>query len=154
MSDPPGNAKDIFGKALEFESVDERSAYVHQACVDDAELRSEVESLLLAVDQVGGFMAQPVLGPDFTVDQPTLESPGTQIGPYKLLEVIGQGGMGVVYMAQQMEPVERQVALKIIKPGMDSQQIIARFEGERQTLAMMDHPNIAKVSDLLISAED
>ncbi len=82
-----------------------------------------------------------------TIDQPITEKPGTQIGPYKLLQQIGEGGMGVVYMAEQKEPVKRRVALKIIKPGMDTRQVIARFEAERQALAMMDHPNIAKVLD-------
>ena len=82
-----------------------------------------------------------------TLDRPITEQPGTQIGPYKLLQQIGEGGMGVVYMAEQKEPVERRVALKIIKPGMDTRQVIARFEAERQALAMMDHPNIAKVLD-------
>ena len=75
------------------------------------------------------------------------EGPGTVIGPYKLLQQIGEGGMGVVFMAEQTEPVQRNVALKIIKPGMDTRQVIARFEAERQALAMMDHPNIAKVLD-------
>ena len=78
---------------------------------------------------------------------PIAERPGTQIGPYKLLEEIGEGGMGVVYMAQQQEPVRRKVALKIIKPGMDTREVIARFEAEEQALAMMDHPNIAQVLD-------
>ena len=82
-----------------------------------------------------------------TLDQPITEKPGTQIGPYKLLQQLGEGGMGVVYMAEQKEPVKRRVALKIIKPGMDTRQVIARFEAERQALAMMDHPNIAKVLD-------
>jgi serine/threonine protein kinase len=79
------------------------------------------------------------------VDQPIAESAGVVIGPYKLLEQLGEGGFGVVFMAEQLEPVRRQVVLKIIKPGMDSRQIIARFEAERQALALMDHPNIAKV---------
>ncbi len=82
-----------------------------------------------------------------TLDQPITEKPGTQIGPYKLLQEIGEGGMGVVYMAEQKQPIERRVALKIIKPGMDTRQVIARFEAEEQALAMMDHPNIAKVLD-------
>src|SRR5262249_43560367 len=80
-------------------------------------------------------------------EQPVREGPGTVIGPYKLLEQIGEGGMGLVFVAEQHEPVRRQVALKIIKPGMDSKQVIARFEAERQALALMDHPNIAKVLD-------
>src|SRR5216117_3425260 len=82
-----------------------------------------------------------------TLDEPAGERPGTVIGPYKLLEQIGQGGFGVVFMAEQTEPVRRKVALKIIKPGMDTRQVIARFEAERQALAIMDHPNIAKVLD-------
>jgi serine/threonine protein kinase len=87
------------------------------------------------------------LGADLTIDQPSLEKPGTEIGPYKLLQQIGEGGFGIVFMAEQTEPVRRRVALKVIKPGMDSRQVIARFEAERQALAMMDHPNIAKVLD-------
>ena len=82
-----------------------------------------------------------------TIDQPVAEQPGTSIGPYKLVEEIGEGGMGSVFMALQMEPVRRKVALKVIKPGMDSKQVISRFEAERQALAMMDHPNIARVFD-------
>ncbi len=81
------------------------------------------------------------------IDQPIREAPGTVIGPYKLLEQIGEGGMGIVYMAEQTQPVRRKVALKIIKPGMDTRQVIARFEAERQALALMDHPNIARVLD-------
>ncbi len=80
-------------------------------------------------------------------DPPLAERPGTVIGPYKLLQQIGEGGMGVVFMAEQTEPIQRTVALKIIKPGMDTRQVIARFEAERQALAMMDHPNIARVID-------
>ena len=82
-----------------------------------------------------------------TIDHPPLERPGTQIGPYKLLEQIGEGGMGVVYVASQREPIRRTVALKIIKPGMDTREVVTRFEAERQALALMDHPNIAKVFD-------
>src|SRR5262249_26278308 len=82
-----------------------------------------------------------------TIDDPITERPGTVIGPYKLLEQIGEGGFGVVFMAEQQEPIRRKVALKVIKPGMDTRQVIARFEAERQALALMDHPNIAKVLD-------
>ena len=95
---------------------------------------------------MGRWMHRLTLGA--TIDQPpSLERPGMSIGPYKLLQQIGEGGMGVVFMAEQQEPVRRKVALKIIKPGMDSGQVIARFEAERQALAMMDHPNIARVLD-------
>ncbi len=85
--------------------------------------------------------------PTATLDQPCWERPGTQIGPYKLMELIGEGGMGLVYVAEQTDPIRRKVALKILKPGMDTRQIVARFEAERQALAIMDHPNIAKVFD-------
>src|SRR5262249_53361391 len=111
--------------------------------------RREVEALLHAHDDSAGFLRDPAPRPRETIDvadQPS-EGPGTVIGPYKLLQQIGEGGMGVVYMAEQQEPVRRKVALKIIKPGMDSRQVIARFEAERQALAMMDHQNIAKVLD-------
>ena len=95
----------------------------------------------------GSLLDGPAVTSPTEILSPITEKPGTQIGPYKLLEPIGQGGMGVVYLAEQAEPVRRQVALKIIKPGMDTQQVIKRFEAERQALALMDHPNIAKVFD-------
>jgi serine/threonine protein kinase len=98
--------------------------------------------------QASSFLENPAAGDALTGPYiPIAESPGSIIGPYKLLQKIGEGGMGVVYMAEQQEPVRRKVALKIIKPGMDSHQVIARFEAERQTLAMMDHQNIARVLD-------
>src|SRR5262249_45027125 len=96
----------------------------------------------------GSFLEPPVAGPTVAFAAgPASEGPGTVIGPYKLLEPIGEGGMGVVYMAGQQQPVRRKIALKIIKPGMDTKQVVARFEAERQALALMDHPNIAKVHD-------
>src|SRR5207245_7577937 len=82
-----------------------------------------------------------------TVNQPISDGPGTVIGPYKLLEQIGEGGFGVVFMAEQLQPIRRKVALKVLKPGMDTRQVVARFEAERQALALMDHPNIAQVFD-------
>ena len=104
--------------------------------------------MLEAQPKVGGFLDSPAAGPTMSLPSPQeMEGPGTVIGPYKLLEQIGEGGMGIVYMAEQTQPVRRKVALKIIKPGMDTKQVIARFEAERQALAMMDHPNIAKVLD-------
>ncbi|MGO9464517.1 MAG: protein kinase [Isosphaeraceae bacterium] len=127
---------------------DRRAAYLDEACGCDAELRGEVESLLHAHDTSGGFLEHVPAGPDSTKDyQPIAERPGTVVGPYKLMEQIGEGGMVTVYMAEQQQPVRRRVALKIIKPGMDSRQVIARFEAERQALAMMDHQNIARVVD-------
>ncbi len=108
---------------------------------------AEVESLLRAQGQTGDFLEDPVFS-TMTVDEPPLfERPSSVIGPYKLLQQIGEGGMGIVFMADQTYPIHRKVALKIIKPGMNSRQVIARFEAERQALAMMEHPNIAKVLD-------
>jgi serine/threonine protein kinase len=137
----------IFKVAIKL-PAEQRAAYLDQACGDDQALRQEVESLLQAHDAPGSLLEEVSAGPGRTGDyQPLAEGPGTRIGPYKLLQQIGEGGMGVVFMAEQTQPVQRRVALKIIKPGMDSRQVIARFEAERQALALMDHPNIAKVLD-------
>ena len=107
-----------------------------------------MEGLLAAYARAESFFESPAAGLVATTDiVPIAECPGTQIGPYKLHQEIGEGGMGVVYMALQKEPVRRKVALKIIKPGMDTREVIARFAAEEQALAMMDHPNIAKVHD-------
>ncbi|HUG20054.1 MAG TPA: serine/threonine-protein kinase, partial [Planctomycetaceae bacterium] len=140
------NEQKIFEQALEL-SAEERSAFVIEACGEDQKLRERIERLLNLHDAGGKFFEQPAANVLATEISPVTEQPGDTIGPYKLLQQIGEGGMGVVYMAEQAEPVERRVALKIIKPGMDTQQVIARFEAERQALAMMDHPNIAKVLD-------
>ena len=131
--------KTIFLEAAEIASPTERAAFLERSCGDDRQLRAAVEALLLSHQQSQGVL-------DATA-APLAERPGTIIGPYKLLQQIGEGGMGVVFMAEQTEPVQRTVALKIIKPGMDTRQVIARFEAERQALALMDHPNIAKVLD-------
>src|SRR5206468_977933 len=126
----------------------ERAAFLDRACGREPGLRGHLEALLAAEGQLGSFLARPAAAPtDVFTPPPLSEGPGTRIGPYKLLQQIGEGGMGVVYMAEQEAPVRRKVALKIIKPGMDSSQVIARFEAERQALAMMDHPNIARVLD-------
>jgi tetratricopeptide (TPR) repeat protein len=140
--------KSIFGNALEIRSPAQRQAYLERACAGNAGLRAEVEALLEASAGAPHFL-EPLAGsPVVTVDEPpVLERPGTVIGSYKLLEQIGEGGFGVVFMAEQQEPVRRKVALKILKPGMDTRQVVARFEAERQALALMDHPNIAKVLD-------
>jgi len=147
-------AKQVFQEALG-KTGTERTHFVAAACGDDAELRAQVEALLAAHDEAGEFLASPTgAGADAAAravaeeasDNPP-EGPGTQIGPYKLLQLIGEGGFGMVYMADQMEPIRRRVALKIIKLGMDTKEVIARFESERQALAMMDHPNIARVLD-------
>ena len=116
------------------------------ACKDNPQLRAEVDALLRAHDAPQRILDAPNPGSS-TTDEPTTEAAGTRIGPYKLLEQIGEGGMGIVWMAEQQEPVRRRVALKIIKARMDSVQVVARFEAERQALALMDHPHIAKVFD-------
>jgi serine/threonine protein kinase len=139
----------IFFAALEKQSPAERRAFLDEACADDAELRRRVEKMLAAQAAAGSFLDQPALACHATLfhEPPISEHAGTVIGAYKLLQQIGEGGMGVVFMAEQTHPVQRTVALKIIKPGMDTRQVIARFEAERQALAMMDHPNIARVID-------
>ena len=139
------NEQTIFTAALDLEPA-LRGAFLDEAC-DNAELRQRVEKLLQLNEGAGKFMEQPAAEAIATLDQLPTEPPGTQIGPYKLLQQVGEGGMGVVYMAEQSEPVQRKVALKVIKPGMDTRQVIARFDAERQALAVMDHPNIAKVLD-------
>jgi serine/threonine protein kinase len=137
------------------------AAAIDRACASDASLRAEVESLLRAHSQAGHFLGAPTAAPappnsdeSPTLGEPTSphhasfrEGPGTRIGPYKLLQLIGEGGFGSVFMAEQEHPVRRRVALKIIKLGMDTRQVVARFEQERQALAILDHPNIAKVFD-------
>ena len=148
MVDSITDLKSIFGHALAIAAPADREAYLDQACAGNAGLRAEVEALLKASADAGQFLEPPSRRSVATVDEPPLtESPGTVIGPYKLIEQIGEGGMGTVWMAQQTEPVRRLVAVKLIKAGMDSGQVIARFEAERQALALMDHPNIAKVLD-------
>jgi serine/threonine protein kinase/tetratricopeptide (TPR) repeat protein len=140
--------KEIFLAAVEKPDPAERNAYVHETCGQDEELRRQVDALLGKHAQAGSFLETPAARPAVTVaEAPVLEQPGTVIGPYKLLQQIGEGGMGTVYMAEQSRPVQRKVAVKVIKPGMDSRQVIARFEAERQALAIMDHVNIARVFD-------
>ena len=145
VSDKP-SADAIFLAAIEVQPG-QRAAFLAEACGNDKELLARVERLLNAQSHVGSFLETPAPELGGTVDRSALEQPGTVIGPYKLLQQIGEGGMGVVFMAEQTDPLQRTVALKIIKPGMDTRQVIARFEAERQALAMMDHPNIARVID-------
>jgi serine/threonine protein kinase/tetratricopeptide (TPR) repeat protein len=139
---------DIFFAAREVTNAEDRAAYLDRVCGEDTELHRRVERLLAAQSKVGNFLESPPPSPTVSVNAETVtEGPGQSIGPYKLMEQIGEGGMGVVYVAEQHQPVRRKVALKIIKPGMDSKPVVARFEAERQALAMMDHPNIARVFD-------
>jgi serine/threonine protein kinase len=140
------NVDTIFCSAIEIESSTERQAFLNNACGNDIEVRHQVERLIQAHFRGGSVLDSPALLRTATINEFS-ERIGTLIGPYKLLEQIGEGGMGVVYMAQQTQPVKRRVALKVIKPGMDSRQVVARFEAERQALAMMDHSNIARVLD-------
>ena len=165
MTTPPPNPEHdregaLLNAALEL-TADERAAFLDHACGDDVALRRRLENLLKAHDQAGAFLGEPAF-PTEGVPSPSAgengrngpamvaavsEAPGDRIGRYKLLEKIGEGGCGVVYMAEQAEPIRRRVALKVIKLGMDTRQVITRFEAERQALALMDHPNIARVLD-------
>jgi serine/threonine protein kinase/Tfp pilus assembly protein PilF len=149
-SDRDQLVKEIFADALEKADAAERAAYLSQACGEDAQLRQHVEALLQAHQKAGAFLEEPAPPPPgkkIVLATLLTEKLGDHIGRYKLLEKIGEGGCGVVYLAEQEDPVKRQVALKVIRPGMDSKQVLARFEAERQALALMDHPNIAKVLD-------
>jgi WD40 repeat protein/serine/threonine protein kinase len=160
MNEPPSPEVAVFAAASEL-PADQRGAYLDQACAGDAALRRQVEALLRVHDDAGNFFdklaaaAQPSLAEGARPSESDharpsdlpAEKPGDRIGRYKLLQQIGEGGCGVVYMAEQGEPVHRRVALKVIKLGMDTKNVIARFEAERQALALMDHPNIAKVFD-------
>ena len=146
MSNP--SIEEIFEIAVNLPTPQERAAYLRGACGDNPSLKEQVESLLDAQDETPGFMPTEPGEPTITIpDRPLSEGPGAVIDRYKLLQNIGEGGMGAVFMAEQTEPVRRKVALKIIKLGMDTKSVVARFEAERQALALMDHPSIAKVLD-------
>ena len=157
MSNPTDREVAVFGAARRLPAT-ERAAYLDEACGGDAALRQRVEALLRASEEAGAFLQDPAPGAQRPADDVDAPNPlqnvaaagqkaGDRIGRYKLLQQIGEGGCGVVYMAEQEEPVRRRVALKVIKLGMDTKSVIARFEAERQALALMDHPNIAKVLD-------
>jgi serine/threonine protein kinase len=137
--------RSIFDRAVEL-PPDQRDDFLTTACANDLKLRAAVESLLTAHDRAGSFLADPLIPPDLLQAREQL-SPGSRIARYQLLRILGEGGYGTVYLAEQDPPLRRNVALKLIKPGMDSRQVIARFELERQSLALLDHPNIAKVFD-------
>jgi tetratricopeptide (TPR) repeat protein/tRNA A-37 threonylcarbamoyl transferase component Bud32 len=147
MADMRSNEEEIFKIAQEIKTPESRDSYLQMACGDNELLKQRVIALLKVTEEEASFLEEPVAEIVATDIHSITEQPGDVIGPHKLLQQIGEGGMGTVFMAEQTEPVERRVALKIIKPGMDTQQVIARFEAERQALAMMDHPNIAKVLD-------
>ena len=140
MSSQDKKIEEIYYTALDKKSDVERSTYLDEVCGNNKTLRSRVDSLLESHYKAVGFLEIPILDKQTTLsDSDLTEGPGTTIGRYKLLEKIGEGGMAVVYMAEQTEPIRRKVALKIIKLGMDTKSVIARFEAERQALAMMDH---------------
>src|SRR5262245_12481046 len=152
--------KELFLLAVEKTDPAARQAFLQEACAGDEDLRLQVEALLRQHEQASGYLEPPAAGLPATVDSGAgdgaaasnhvtapAEVIGGRIGPYKLLQKLGEGGMGVVYLAEQEHPVKRRVALKIIRAGMDTAHVIARFEQERQALAVMDHPNIAKVLD-------
>lgn len=149
---PASPEQAIFNEALQRATTDARADYLDDACGKDVVLRRRIEALLRAAENASDFLEQPATGLE-AGDASTIaitvprESSGDRIGRYKLLQQIGEGGCGVVYMAEQEEPVRRRVAVKVIKLGMDTKSVIARFEAERQALALMDHPNIAKVLD-------
>jgi serine/threonine protein kinase/tetratricopeptide (TPR) repeat protein len=147
VSEPENREREVFNAALELPASADRAAYLDRACGDNAELRASVEALLRASDGAGGFLAEAAMPTREAVPASAEEGPGTRIGRYHLLEQIGEGGFGIVYLAEQHEPVRRRVALKIIKFGMDTRAVITRFEAERQALARMEHPNIATVLD-------
>src|SRR5262245_18280920 len=157
MPADPQRIQSVFLAAIEIADHAARAALLTRECGDDAGLRERVDELLRAHDQPGSLLDDPTVAEATRAapaqDADPADAPrrwegvGPVIGPYKLLQQIGEGGMGTVYMAEQTHPVQRLVALKVIKPGMDSQQVIARFEAERQALALMDHPHIASVLD-------
>ena len=157
MNELPSREVAVFNAALLL-PVEERGAYVQLACAGDGSLHARVLTLLQASDRATGFMEAPASGAQrprladgrdgaSRSESPLAEKVGDRVGRYKLLQQIGEGGCGVVYMAEQEEPVRRRVALKVIKVGMDTRAVIARFEAERQALALMEHPNIARVLD-------
>src|SRR5687767_14671631 len=142
----PTRAKEIFLDLLELPR-ESRARELEKRTADDAALRAAVQSLLDAHESAEGFLAGPTVVNGNVAQAAVDDVPQRQIGPYKLLQVIGEGGFGTVYMAEQETPVRRRVALKVIKLGMDTRQVVVRFEAERQALAIMDHPNIARVFD-------
>src|SRR5262245_33652493 len=150
MNDANRQVLTLFAEALEAATPQAQAAYLDQACGDDQELRARLEALLRAHRAAGGFLGGESAAVDsvLTVEAPPPgDAASTVIGPYKLLQKLGEGGMGTVWVAEQAEPVKRRVALKLIKPGMDTAHVLHRFEAERQALALMDHTHIAKVFD-------
>jgi eukaryotic-like serine/threonine-protein kinase len=135
--------KAIFNVARQVGSPDARAEYLRQACGADSSLSRRVQDLLRAYEEQASFLESPApVGVAPTIDEPVSESPGTVIGPYRLLELIGEGGFGVVYMAEQTHPLRRKVALKVLKPGMDTRQVVARFEAALPLLLGQPRPGL------------
>lgn len=145
MSDQFAKMRSIFLDALDRDGMDAQLEYAENQCAEQPQLRETILRMLKAHHQTGGVLASSVDATQSMADEGDIT--GTEIGPYKIRELLGEGGMGSVYVAEQEKPVRRKVALKVVRAGMDSRQVIARFEAERQVLALMDHPNIAKVLD-------
>src|SRR5215471_9807855 len=148
MTPNSGRVIEIFTEALQL-SIEERVAFLDRVCARDQGMRRKIEALLRSNDRAGAFLEKP---PTLSIGEAREkvsagEKPGDQVGRYRLVQQIGEGGCGVVFMAEQELPVRRRVALKVVKPGMDTKSVIARCEAERQALALMDHPNIAHVFD-------
>src|SRR5438067_12679094 len=144
MTADPAQVRAIFLEAIEKQSCDTWDQFLDAACTGNAELRRQVARLLDAHRRAGDFLAQGAIAPGRAADRPSppvQEAPGTVIGPYKLLEQIGEGGFGVVSLAQQNQPVRRKVALKVVKPATDTRDAVARIDAERHALAIMDRPN-------------
>ncbi len=148
MATPTLDEAAIFNFARQLTAPEERRAYLQKACAEDPGLFTRLEAMLRLHDQEPHYLETSSAEASIDTNPTPVAESGMQFGPYKLVKRIGEGGMGTVFMAEQMEPVKRIVAVKIIKPGLDWRRVLARFEAERQALAMMDHPNIAKVLDV------
>ena len=148
MSAEMNDEKSIFNEARKIDDATERENFLQRVCADNPDAIKRIRDLLNVHSAEQSFLESPAVELEQTIDTPlNSEKIGGFIGPYKLLEEIGEGGMGTVWVAQQSKPIKRRVAIKLIKAGMDSKSVLARFEAERQALAMMDHPNIARVLD-------
>jgi serine/threonine protein kinase/tetratricopeptide (TPR) repeat protein len=147
MDKSSNQAKAIFLAAIESRRPEQWSTFLEQSCAGDTSLRTEVDRLLRARAAIGSFHEASGFARSDIADGPTSDHSGAVVGPYTILEQLGEGGFGIVYKAEQQEPIRRNVAVKVLKPGMDTRQIVARFEAERQALALMDHPHIARVLD-------
>ena len=148
MATPTLDEAAIFNIARRMTELEAGQAYLQQACAADPGLFDRLQAMLRLFDQEPHYLETAGDLPQLTVLDPFLVEPGTELGLYKLIKPIGEGGMGSVFLAEQTQPVKRQVAIKIIKPGLDWRRVQARFEAERQALALMDHPNIARVLDV------